>query len=392
MVAISPTPSRSVFIGQTVANKYRLTRVLSESDADMVFAAQALNGTSVVVKVAASHDPALLERWRAAAKLVHPNLLRIVDCGEEVLAGANAFYLVTESAEDSLAHVLTARALSSDEMFSVLHPTLDALAYLHAHGKVHGALVPAHVQAIGETLKLDSETVRAGDSAEDMRALGALLIESLTQKKLVGDGLMQTQILRKPFAEIARGCLSGKWAVRDVRHALEPEKPEPSAAAALLQDDEPEEHRSYRLPIIAAVIAAVLVLTVYTLMRNRGTSSEARPVPPVAVTTAPTTSDAAPAVSAPIQAPPVAVHQPLPEPMGRAQRSIHGTIKVRLRANVDERGNVTSMQTVHAGSSRYFLRLADSTLRTWTFEPGRAGERVVEFRFRHSGPSAQIVR
>ena len=78
--------------------------------------------------------------------------------------------------------------------------------------------------------------------------------------------------------------------------------------------------------------------------------------------------------------------------MGRAQRSIHGTIKVRLRANVDKRGNVSSVQTVRAGSSRYFLRLADSTLRTWTFEPGRAGERIVEFRFRHSGSSSQIIR
>src|SRR5947209_3873563 len=390
MVAISPTPSRSVFLGQTIATKYRLTRVLSESDADMLFAADSADGTHVVVKVAASHDPALLERWRAAAKLTHPNLLRIVDCGEEVLAGAKAFYLVTEATEDSLAHVLTARALSSDEMLAVLHPTLDALAYLHANGKIHGALVPAHVQAIGETLKLDPETVRTGDSAEDMRALGALLIESLTQKKLAGDGLMQTRILREPFGKIAGGSLSGQWAVRDVRRALEPEKPEASASSLL--EDEPEERRSYRLPIIAAVIAAVLVLTVYTLMRNRGTSSEARPVPPVAVTSAPATADATPAISAPVQASAVAVRQPLPEPMARAQRSIHGTIKVRLRANVDERGNVSSVQTVRAGSSRYFLRLADSTLRTWTFEPGRAGERIVEFRFRHSGSSSQIIR
>src|ERR1043165_7535976 len=90
---------------------------------------------------------------------------------------------VCEYPDDFLASVLQDRPLGPEEAKEVLRACVSALAYLHGHGFVHGAVDTAHVMAFGDTVKLPSDTIaRDGSPAADMWSLGGLLHEILTQK------------------------------------------------------------------------------------------------------------------------------------------------------------------------------------------------------------------
>jgi hypothetical protein len=72
-----------------------------------------------------------LSRWRQAAELSHPHLIRLYEMGRCEVDGAAVSYLVMEWAEENLAQVLPERALTSDEARAMLETALDVLAYLH---------------------------------------------------------------------------------------------------------------------------------------------------------------------------------------------------------------------------------------------------------------------
>jgi TonB family protein len=130
----------------------------------------------------------------------------------------------------------------------MLKPTLDALAYLHSKGFVHGRIKPANIMAIDDQLKLSSDGVcRMGESsggrgtpgvydspeaasgrispAGDVWSLGMTLVEALTQRLPVwertegGEPLMP-QTLPPPFFDIASHCLrrdpQRRWTVAEV--------------------------------------------------------------------------------------------------------------------------------------------------------------------------------
>src|SRR5260221_3331039 len=72
-----------------------------------------------------------------------------------------------ECAEENLAQVLPARALTPDEAREMLDSVLDVLAYLHGKGFVHGHIKPINIMANGDQLKLSSDGIcRAGELLE----------------------------------------------------------------------------------------------------------------------------------------------------------------------------------------------------------------------------------
>lgn len=84
----------------------------------------------------------------------------------------------------------------------------------------------------------------------------------------------------------------------------------------------------------------------------------------------------------------------IPDVPRRASQTIHGTIKVPVRVNVDPQGNVLGARTEKTGTSRYFDRLALEASKQWTFTPvATEGERFVrvQFNFSRSGTTARAT-
>src|ERR1700690_3509347 len=98
-----------------------------------------------------------LSWWELAAKLSHPHLLRLLQRGRCQVDGTELFYAVMEYAKKSLAQILPYRPLTPAEAHDTLQPVLEALAYIHARGFVHGHIRPSNIMAVGDQIKLSSD-------------------------------------------------------------------------------------------------------------------------------------------------------------------------------------------------------------------------------------------
>jgi TonB family protein len=91
------------------------------------------------------------------------------------------------------------------------------------------------------------------------------------------------------------------------------------------------------------------------------------------------------------------VRQVMPQVSPSARRTIQGTIKVRVRVEVDAAGNVAKMKLELSGPSKYFSRVATEAAREWKFAPAQAGEPAIrewklQFAFRRAKTEASAVR
>jgi len=425
--------------GQMVDGRFPLDQYLGGSDDKAVFLTRISGGaTKAAIKLvrASACDPeAQLTAWRRATKLSHPNLIRIFDGGRCWLAGNDLLFVVTEYAEENLGQVLPQRALTTEEADSTLRPMLDALTYLHAQGLVHGHIRPSNVMAVREQLKLSSDGIQAPgpppqksaatvhdppeaargqlSPAADVWSLGATLADTLTQR--VPRSNDSSLKLQQPFADIVRHSLvedpGARWTISDIQSRLAGRKVATPKTAVVTKETgpaaavstaraarqlEPSERRS-RLPFIVAALA-ILVIAAVVLMR-RGSSptpeqsansspsaptpAESTPVP--ANANAPASSPATNSTSAPGEV----VNRVLPTPSRSALNTIHGTIKVRVKVNVDTMGNVTHAGFVTSGPSQYFARLAMQAAQQWKFAPGSSNtERTLLFAYKRSGVEA----
>src|SRR5258708_9591776 len=184
--------------GQVVDGQFPLRRYLGAGVRggvqNAVFLTEYGEGKAVIKFVPSS--AAQLAAWEAAAKLEHPHLLRIFAGGEYRLAERDSAYVVTEYAEENLGLILDERPLTTRETQEMAVPVLDALAYLHGKGFVHGALKPSNIMAIGDRVVLSSDTILSDGAspADDCGALGVVLQRCVPT-------------LPQPFSEIVQHCL-----------------------------------------------------------------------------------------------------------------------------------------------------------------------------------------
>jgi serine/threonine protein kinase len=227
--------------GLVVNGTYPLHRYLGGSSHSAVFltALAARQPPEVAIKLVPI-DPQLTEsqlsRWKTAAGLGHPHLIRLLDMGRCRLDGAPHFYAVMEYADQTLDQLLRHRALTEDEAREMLLPALDALAFLHHMDFVQGQLKPANILVVGDQLKLASDTIhRVGEdgfretwsvydppeargghcsTAGDIWALGVTLVEALTGgQPSASDGADSVVLpcdFPTTFREIVGPCLSRK--------------------------------------------------------------------------------------------------------------------------------------------------------------------------------------
>jgi serine/threonine protein kinase len=252
------------WVGQVIDGKFRLGEFVGGDDDSAVFLTD-YNSPDVrkaAIKLVQADSPeaeGLLSRWRHAAKLSHPHMIRLLDMGRGELDGAAVLYVVMEYAEENLSSVIARRPLAPAEARAILGPVVDALAYVHNKGFVHCRIKPANIMAENDRLKISSDGLcRIGEfsgsagkpgaydppeaaggrisPAGDVWSLGMTLCEALTQRLPVWERTNQAEpalpsTLPAEFLDLARHCLRRdpqlRWSVADIAVRLLPNAPTP---------------------------------------------------------------------------------------------------------------------------------------------------------------------
>jgi hypothetical protein len=214
------THLREHWEGASLSENYTLEQWLGGDDSAAFFETSlASDGRRAVVKLvpeAAVDGAGLLDLWHRTRQLRHPNLVELLDCGRADLGGETFFYAVFESPDDTLASALSRSPLNQVESREVLDSAINALRYLHAQGLVLGALDPDHIVAVGDQIKLSTDSLREADTSsayrEDVRLLGALW-----QQALMPASAKSTEIA----AHTADPDPEARWTLAEISAALE---------------------------------------------------------------------------------------------------------------------------------------------------------------------------
>lgn len=197
-----------------------LRRLSSGDDSAIYLARQKTLDRLVRIRVlreTESEDGAL-ERLRLRARLQHPLVTAVYDCGR--MAGG-PLYLVTEHVEGvPLAEVVAAGRLKPKQAYAPALQLCEALQAVHAHGLVHGCLSARSVLWLtGDQIKLTGAGMAltaagertwlqapAGGIAGDLHALGHTLHVLFTGEEPGSDGRVARD-LPPSFAQVLRRCL-----------------------------------------------------------------------------------------------------------------------------------------------------------------------------------------
>ncbi len=437
--------------GRTVDGRFLLQNYLGGSAHSAVFLTERGGEKAAIKLIPADADAeAQLARWNAARALKHTNLIAIFEAGRGELDGVNLLYVVEEYAEENLGQILPERALTADETRGLLPPVLQALDFVHEKGLVHGHIQPSNILAIGDLVKVSSDTLRAvggtmvGETSEratgaygppeagtssagDVWQLGMTLVEVLTQRLpgWHGAGAIAPQVpgtIPQPFREMAEHSLqfspAKRWTISEIRNRLEG-KPVVAAATpvpstVMASPSIPMEQKSSpKWPYLLGLVGVVAIV-VFLIARPKSSNPAAEMPSTVSensqsapasgetgVTATPQNSTANVPTNLHTSDVPTdqngVVQRVMPQVSPSARHTIHGKIEVRVKVEVDAAGNVTKAKIESGGRSRYFSRLALDAARQWKFAPAPAGEtgaRVwkVQFGFSRSDTDASAVR
>ena len=424
--------------GRVLEGKFPLRQWLGGSDHSAVFLTEFANQPSQraaikLIRVDDGKSESQLAQLQASRKLSHPHLIRTFECGPCRIEGAPYVYVVMECADDDLSQILPERPLAGQEVSDLLPPVLDALSYLHKNGFVHGRVKPSNVLAAGDQLKLSSDQVApvaqqdgqrrrrdvydapetaAGivSPAGDIWSVGVTMVAALTQNVTIAEAASPgnrdlPETIAEPFRGIVKECLQldpgRRGSLREIQARLQ------SGARSVPAPEEPQTapHVSSRSPVYLGLAAVVVVLGIVLAIlhsRSNKTNASAEPVRPPAVETTPVPAAPVPkepaAVSTPRTATGDVVHKVLPDIPRSAQNTIHGTIKVVVRVQVDASGKVTSTAFKIRGSSYYFAKRALSAAEQWEFSPpevdgqARPSTWLLQFRFNRKSIQATSQR
>ncbi len=177
------------FEGVRLAGDYGLLEWLGESDNAAFFKtnygprsgaqSEAQPAILKLIPAAPENLDQALELWNRIGSLSHPNLLRLLDWGRAEHGDDSFLYAVFEFPEETLATALGNGPLSEAEAREIRESVSGALDYLHSQGLVHTAVDPGHIVAVGNQVKLATDTLTPSsldwEKAEDLAALDRIL-------------------------------------------------------------------------------------------------------------------------------------------------------------------------------------------------------------------------
>ena len=210
---------REQWEGVCLSQDYTLEECLGGDDSAAFFQTSlAPDGRRAVVKIvpeSAVDGAALLELWHRTRQLRHSNLIELLDCGRADHGGETVCYAVFEASDDTLTSALARSPLDRQEAREVLDSVLEALRYLHAQGLVLGSLDTDHIVAVGDRIKVSTDSLRdaAASSAyrRDVRLLG-----NLWQHALMPASPKSSEIA----AHAADPNPQTRWTLAEIRAAL----------------------------------------------------------------------------------------------------------------------------------------------------------------------------
>jgi TonB family protein len=203
-------------------------------------------------------------------------------------------------------------------------------------------------------------------------SLGVIIAEALTQKLPTSANDVLSANLPQPFADIVQHSLrqnpDQRWTPKDVGTRLQGQTvPHFSGTLEETPERPRKSGRGARVAIGAMVIVALALIYGWvhrasppapSVQTESASAPEATPPP----------APAEPAGTG-VSTPGAVLKRVPPNPSPSAQRTIHGTIKVRVKVDVDPSGNVTGAKFLTAGPSQYFARLSMEAARQWKFKP-----------------------
>jgi len=440
--------------GQPVNETFHLRECLGGSEQSAVYLADSTGGDpqEVAIKLVPEDSPNAARQvssWRRAATVSHPNLTRIFETGHCQIGGAKLLYAVMEYAPENLSQVISDRPLTESEASEMLKPALEALAYLHARGLVHGRVKAANIMASGDQIKLSTDGLRrtgepisdpgAYDPPENMSSpaadawsLGMTLVEVLSQRlpawdrNAPGDPVVP-ETLPAPLLDVARHCLLRdpklRWTTADIANRLNP-RIAVRQSQPVRRRDSPMRSR-YLIPAVILLLALTgfVSLKLFNHVPKPSTepsqateklsakrlteSQQAGSAAPTSVKKQTTPGEtpsssgtfqrsAATSSVEPLTVPSTraagrgVIHQVLPNVPPQARATIQGTVRVGIRVSVDPSGSVTDATIDSPGPSRYFANLALQAARQWKFAPARGAPsvRTLRFKFSQNGTEA----
>lgn len=378
---------------------------------------------------AGNDEEAQLARWAEAAKLDHPHLMRLYECGACEMEGTRYLYVVMEYADEDLSQIIPQRPLTPEEAAEVLPPAAQALAYLHRAGFVHGRIKPSNIQAVNNVLKISADglchkgehialrKLAVYDAPEisteglateaDAWSLGVTLVAMLTQyppdfTNTSPPQAIVPETIPQPLHEIARRCLMAdprqRGGVGDIEKSLQA-PPAPLPEKVVVEAKNPPAQRSILVP-------AGVVILVLAVLGSRAFFAH-KPAIPQADQSATTSGAASPSSPPPFAEPSKpgqgtlhgkVAKQVLPEVSESARNTITGRIKMTVRVSVDAAGKVTDAKLASRSESKYFSRQALEAARQWTFTPAQvngkpvASEWHLHFQFARAGTQVSAVQ
>ena len=161
--------------GQSVAGRYVLGSHLGGTQHGSVFLTEIVHARAqrVAIKLipAAGLDTdRQLTRWKQASALAHTNLLKMLDYGKCELDGAGYLFVVMEFADEDLGDILPERALDAEETRGMIEPVIETLAFLHERNWVHTRVHPGNILAMGDQIKLSSDSLSPKDETPGIAA------------------------------------------------------------------------------------------------------------------------------------------------------------------------------------------------------------------------------
>lgn len=249
----------SDFESEVVEGRYPLGKLVRSEGRCGWFETRFDETAAIVSLIESLNDESmLLDRLRVAAKISNVNVAAISAVGTTQLHGTPLVYAVMEFTEENLEDGLRARALSADETKQVAESLVNALQAIHKERLVCGRLEAASVLAAGDIIKLRSDYLQLvppdasfeSYAAKDVRDLGNLLYQCLTQKPLKSGtdaNDPSLQLLPPPFVQIMRRTLTGHATLDEIAALLRP--PASAPAPASVQSVPAPVQKESRVPV-----------------------------------------------------------------------------------------------------------------------------------------------